>query len=165
MMKSFLVFLFITMANGALAQSLELKPEEILKLLPDRIAGYSSNEEFVTKQMTIGKITYMLCEKKFERGGKSIKFLLFDFSNAEIMYTQAMSTWKEAKPIETDSIVMRAVAMDNYTGWESYRKRTGQSQIFLGICNRFFLSLTADNVDLPNLKSILTQVPIDKFPK
>ena len=150
---------------GASAQVVELKPEEMLKLLPDEIKGFDPTEAFISKQMKVGTITYTLCEKKFNLGDRSIKFLLFDFSHAEIMYQQAMRRWKEIHPVESDSIVLRAVAMDNCIGWESYRKQTGQSQIFLGICGRYFLTMAGEKVDLTDLKSVLRQVALDKFPK
>jgi hypothetical protein len=153
-----------TSLRGA-AQVADLRPEEMLKLLPSTIDGFSPTGKFRSKQMKVGTITYTLCEKKFNVGTRSIVLLLFDFSHADIMYKQAMKTWNEAHPVETDSIVLRAVALDNCTGWESYRKRTRQSQIFLGICGRYFLNMTGDQVALPELKLVFKDVALDKFPK
>jgi len=165
LLKGFSVLFATAISLGTTAQVTELTPEQMMKLLPDEIKGFNPAEEFRSKQMKVGTITYTLCEKKFNLGERSIKFLLFDFSHADIMYQQAFRTWKDVHPVESDSIVLRAVAMDNCAGWESYRKRTGQSQIFLGICGRYFLNMTGEKVDLSDLKSVLSLVALNKFPK
>jgi hypothetical protein len=161
-----ILFLFFVFASYApvLAQTKELKSSEIQKLLPQKIKGYHPNGEANSRQMKVGNITYTLCEKNFMNRKKSIKLLLFDFKNAEIMYQQAMNTWTDLEPIESDSVIMRAMSIANCTGWESFRKKSGKSQISLGIFNRFFLSMVGDNVDLESLKAVLNQVPLEKFP-
>ena len=81
------------------------------------------------------------------------------------MYKQSMRTWNKVNPIESDSVVLRSVTMADCEGWESYLRHTNQSQIFIGICGRFFLNMTGDKVELADLKAVLDRVRIDQFPR
>ncbi len=159
------LFLSLLISFAAHAQVAELKSEEILKLLPSEIDGYKVTDEFKTRHIKIGTLTYTLCEKKFRKKDKYITLLLFDFAHAEIMYKQSMSTWNKVRPVESDSVVLRSVAFANCEGWESYLRHTNQSQIFIGICGRFFMNMTGDKVGLEDLKAVLDRVPIDQFPR
>lgn len=163
-MKFTILVILSWLASPTFAQR-ELKPSEILKLLPDYIKGYTVAEDFKSKQMKLGTLTYTLCEKKFIQRGQSIKILLFDFSNADIMYRQAMKTWNQSGTVESDSIIMRSVALENSKGWESYRKQSGKSEISLGIGNRFFLNMSGENIHLTDLQSVLSLIEMTKFPK
>jgi hypothetical protein len=161
-----LVILFLaTLAWSAPAQVTELKLGEILKLLPDKIDGFHPSEEPKSEQMKIGSITYTLCEKKFKAHEKSIQLLLFDFLHADIMYKQSVSKWDEMKPVDTESMVMRAIEMENCKGWASYQKHTEEAQISLGIGGRYLLNITGHRVDLAILQSVLSLVELEKFPK
>ncbi|MFZ6002277.1 MAG: hypothetical protein ACOYW3_17320 [Bacteroidota bacterium] len=166
-MKPALLLCLLLLACPLFAQhTAELTPAEVLKLVPDKIKGFRADEDFKSKQMNVGTVSYSLCEKKFDGGGdKSIKILLFDFKNAPIMYSQAMRKWNNADPVESDSLILRVVTMDNCTGWEWYSKNSGTSQIFLGICDRFFLNMTGENVELDKLKDVVKEIKLDKFPK
>ena len=115
--------------------------------------------------MQVGALTYSLCEKNFEAGNQSIKILLFDYKEAPIMYDQAMRGWNNLYPVESDSLIQRAVRMTNCTGWESYNKHQKTSLIILGICDRFFLTMTCQNVELETLQEIIQSFQLEKFPK
>lgn len=161
----YILFLSILISYTTQAQVEELKSEEILKLLPSDIEGFRVTDEFKTRHIKIGTLTYTLCEKKFRKKDKYITLLLFDFAHAEIMYKQSMRTWNKVNPIESDSVVLRSVTMADCEGWESYLRHTNQSQIFIGICGRFFLNMTGDKVELADLKAVLDRVRIDQFPR
>lgn len=139
--------------------------DEVFNLIPERLKGYQPVGEFKGRKMTMGTISYSVCEKKFEASNKSVKILLFDYKDAHIMYEQAMHTWGSAKPIESDSIIFRTLTLSNCTGWESYSKRSGTSQIFLGIGERFFLHLNGTHVDLDQLKAVMQDIDPEKFLK
>lgn len=146
------------------AQDGVLSPTKILKLVPDQIKGFQQLDDPKAMKMKVGTITYTLCEKHFNDGKRSIKILLFDFNEAAIMYKQATQKWSNQPFIESDTIVERSMMIKNCTGWESFYKQYKTSQLFLGICDRFFLTVSGENVELDELKKILDQFPLDEFP-
>lgn len=146
-------------------QGQEFPLSEMIKLIPDNVKGYWQEDESKSKQIRVGTLTYSICEKTFVSGTHSIKILLFDFRNAPIMYNQAMREWNNSHIVESDSLILRYVSVENCTGWESYNKNRGSSRIFLGICDRFFLNLAGENVNLDELKQVVKMIPLNKFPK
>jgi hypothetical protein len=142
-----------------------LSPEKILKLIPDKIKGFKETDEPKARQTKLGNITYSLAEKHYHSGQHTIKILLFDYKEAPIMYNQAMKEWSSHATVDTDTLVFRSLAMNNCSGWESYNIHSKRSQIFLGICDRFFMMITGENTDLVILRRALQEIPLAEFPK
>jgi hypothetical protein len=81
------------------------------------------------------------------------------------MYDQATRKFNTFTPVESDSLILRSVLMKDCVGWESYNVHRKNSQILLGICNRFFLTAEGTNVDLETLKKVILTFNIESFPK
>jgi hypothetical protein len=161
--KQLIGVLFTFFSLALLGQEV-LPPEKISKLTPDRIKGYYQDGDTRSSLIKLGNIRYSLVERRFSKGKEKIKVLLFDYKEADIMYKQAMRKWNH-EPVVTDSLVLRTIEMEDCTGWESYNRQSYTSQIFLGICNRFFLMISAENVPLDKLKEILDSFSFRDFPK
>lgn len=167
-LKTLLLSLLISshLGNHVRAQDVVLlSPDKILKLVPKRIKGFQQIDDPKALEMKVGTITYTLCEKRFEDRKRTVKILLFDFKEAAIMYNQATRKWNHQAIVESDSLVERSVMIRNCAGWESFNKQNNTSQLFLGICDRFFLTLTGENIELAELRRILDQFPLEEFPK
>jgi hypothetical protein len=143
-----------------------LAPEKIIKLIPDKVKGYYPEGEAQSKAIKLGTLHYSMAEKNFSGSHKrSIKILLFDYKEAPIMYNQATRKFSTFIPIESDSLIMRSVLMSDCKGWESYNVNRKNSQILLGVCNRFFLTVEGTNVDLESLKKVVENFKFEAFPK
>ncbi|MFZ6010212.1 MAG: hypothetical protein ACOYXT_07655 [Bacteroidota bacterium] len=143
-----------------------LPAEKVVLLIPDKIRGFEQTRDTRSSLIQMGTLRYSMCEKTFTKGvGRSIKILLFDYKEAPIMYTQATRRWNNFNPIENDSIIIDKILMANCAGWEAYNKELKNSQVFLGVCDRFFLQLTGQNIDLEVLKEVIQSFEFDKFPK
>jgi hypothetical protein len=143
-----------------------LTAEKLDKLLPRKVEGFHLQGQSTSKQLTIGTLTYALCERTFAKGNKSIQILLFDYHDAPIMYTQAIRKWSEMKPVDTDSAVFRDIASPVFDhGWESYERSGNHSQFILGINSRFYLTISGKGMDLPDLRTVLNAFDFQRFPK
>ena len=168
-MRFFILFLcgwLLISLPGSSQPAEVLKAEEIVKLIPDYIKGYSLDGEAKAKLMALGTIRYSLTEKNFASGNKKIKVLLFDYKEASIMYNQATRKFNTFTPVETDSLILRSLTLTNCSGWESYNAQSKSSQILLGICDRFFLTVNGTNVPLEVLKQVVSNnIKFEDFPK
>jgi len=133
--------------------------------VPKRIKGFQQIIDPKALEMKVGAITYTLCEKHFDDNKRTIKILLFDFKEASIMYNQATRKWNHQLVVESDSVIERSVMIRNCNGWESFSKQNKTSQLFLGICDRFFLTITGENMELGELRKVLDEFPLEEFPK
>lgn len=159
------LFAIFLHASVLLARGQEvLAPEKILKLTPEKIKGYIVDGEGRSTLIKMGTIRYSLVERRFAKGKEKVKILLFDYKEAPIMYKQAMRRW-DKESVVTDSLVLRSIELQNCTGWESYNRYAYTSQIFLGICDRFFLMISAENVPLDRLRETLDAFSFKDFPR
>ena len=162
----FSVVISFHLVNRVQAQEVALlSPTKILKLVPKRIKGFQQITDSKALQMKIGTLTYTLCEKNFNDGNRMVKILLFDFKEATIMYNQATRKWNNQPMIESDSLIECSLIMQNCKGWESFNRQKKASQIFLGICDRFFLTITGENMELFELRKVLDDFTLEEFPK
>lgn len=141
-----------------------LSPKQLSKLLPVKIKAYSVLTDSKATQVTVGSLTYSMCQRNFTRGQKKIQFLLFDYAQAPIMYAQAIRKWNEMSVIESDSIVFRKDSSEQMVTYRSFRKIGSHGQIIFGIHNRFFLTIASENLTMEELNEISSIIHFDKFP-
>lgn len=143
-----------------------MSPEKIIKLIPERISEYSSASDAKSKMIQLGTLRYTMAERNFASSQKrSIKILLFDYAEAPIMYSQATRKWSTFTTVESDSVILRPAVVTDCIGWESYNFYRKNSQVLLGICDRFFLTVEGTNVELEFLKKVIEGFKFETFPK
>jgi hypothetical protein len=161
-----LVLSFIVFSAEAQKENATLTADELVKLIPNKFEDFYMNSDPQSKLIAIGTLRYSIAEKNFVASRKrSIKILLFDYREALIMYNQATRKFSTYTPITSDTLVFHSLAMTDCTGWESYNVRRNFSQIMLGVCDRFFLTIEGTNVELRELKKVIGAFKFDTFPK
>jgi hypothetical protein len=161
-----LLISFIVFSAEAQTENVALPSDELVRLIPSKIEDFHMNSDPQSKFIAIGTLRYSMAEKNFAASHRrSIKILLFDFREAMIMYNQATRKFGTYKPIETDTLVFSSVLMADCTGWESFNVKRNFSQIMLGVCDRFFLTIEGTNVQLSELKKVVEAFKFDAFPK
>jgi hypothetical protein len=163
MTRKLSVLFFSLIATAGLAQK-PLQPEKMLKLVPEHVEGYHETGDAKGSVIQLGSLQYSLCERKFQKGKEKIQFLLFDYKEAPIMYSQAMKRWNH-ESVATDAVVQQAISMENASGWETDNRLSNSSQISLGIANRYFLMISGDQMPLDKLKeAIVDWLAFAEFP-
>jgi hypothetical protein len=166
--RALLFFVFCAYFSNGLSQAEHkiLPAEKIIKLIPDKVKEYHQSTDPISKVIKFGTIQYSMAEKNFSASHRrSIKILLFDYKEAPIMYKQATRKFSNFVPVESDSVILRALTMTDCTGWESYNVQRKNSQILIGICDRFFLTVEGTGVDLDTLKEFVQEFKFEAFPK
>ena len=168
-MKGILIWLILFACAAEVFSQSEVKilsAEKIIKLIPNKIEDFRLSSDPRSKLIKLGTLRYSMAEKDFAANRKrAIKILLFDYKEAPIMYDQATRKWATFKSIESDTLIRRPTKVDNCPGWESYDARRKNSQILVGIFNRFYLTVEGTNVDLEFLKKVVRDIKVDSFPK
>lgn len=169
MTLAFRIILFLSsviFSAEAQHENMALPPEEILKLIPNKFEDFYLNTDPQSKLIAIGTLRYSMAEKNFAANHKrSIKVLLFDYREAMIMYSQATRKFSTYKAINTDTLVFNSLLLTDCSGWESFNAKRNFSQIMLGVCDRFFLTIEGTNVQLSELKKFAEAFKFDSYPK
>jgi len=164
--KTLPFFCFLCLVTLTAQAQLTLNETEIIRLLPENLmSGFTIQDRPKSKMMKVGNLTYSLAEKNFVLGKKMIKILLFDYSEASIMYSQATKKFVNVNEVESDSLVLRTLIIENGNGWEVDNSRNHSSQIQLGIFERFYLTMEGINVPLEELKEAFEMIRVEKFPR
>jgi hypothetical protein len=168
-LRGFLIWLILFACSPEISSQNEIKilsTDKIIKLIPNKIIGFRLSADPQSKLMKLGTIQYSMAEKDFSASKKRlIKILLFDYKEAPVMYNQAIRKWSAFSTIETDSLIQRPTRMNNCDGWESYDAARKNSQILVGIFNRYYLTVEGTNVDLEFLRKVVSEFKLDTFPK
>jgi hypothetical protein len=159
----FLFLIFFACLTSVFAQPKVLSANKINKLVPGKIPGFLLKES-KNNQLEFGTIKYSVCERIFVDRKKTVKILLFDYVEAPVMYTQAMKKWSEMQTTASDSVIFRNTDSSFFNGWESYTAKNNHSQFVLGIHHRFFLTLSGEQMELSELKSVLKKFDFSIFP-
>jgi hypothetical protein len=167
MITSFRALLIVcTLYLSAEGQTVALSANKIIELIPNKFEDYRLNEDPQSKLIAFGTLRYSIAEKNFVGNRqRSIKILLFDFKEAPIMYKQATRKFSTFTPVDSDTLVVRSLIMTDCSGWESFNVKRNFSQILLGVCDRFFLTIEGTNVEINELKRIVQSFKFETYPK
>lgn len=138
--------------------------EELLKYLPQSIDGYQINGDPKGSSMDMQGMSYSSAEVVFINDDNNrIKIALLDYNAAYNMYTMATTMWASGFKIDTTEELAQSISFgDNIKGWESFKKKSKQASVSLGIGDRFLLTIDGDNQEGTDaLKEIAKSMDID----
>ena len=139
--------------------------EELIKFLPTEIDGYTA-EEPDGGTVEMHGTSYSNADITFKNeAGERIKVSLLDYNAALSMYSMATAMWTSGLKIDTKEELAQSYTInDEISGWETFKKKTGQASVVIGISNRFMLTIEADNQkNCDNVKSIAKSMDLDKL--
>lgn len=140
--------------------------EELIKYLPESVAGFKRNEDPSGASMDMGEMSYSSAEVRFENEkGDRINITLLDYNAAYSMYSMATAMWASGFKIDTSEELGQSINLgENINGWESFRKKQKDASIVLGIGDRFLLTIEGNNQkDCEFLKGIAKSMDIKKL--
>ncbi len=149
----------------AKGDTLAMHYEELMKFLPDEISGYKRNEPNGGTVNMMG-MSYSSAEARYENSnGNYLKITLVDYNQAYGIYQTATAMWAMGMSIDTPDEKANGVKInDDIAGWESFKKKTKDAQLVLGIGHRFWLSIEGDQQeDTKFLRKVAKEVNMDKL--
>jgi hypothetical protein len=141
--------------------------KELQKYLPSSLNGYKAGNPTGGTVNMMG-MSYSNAEIKFTKeDGGYVKVSILDYNTASSLYAMATGMWAMGMSVDTDDEKAEGIKIDNdITGWETLDKKEKRATIYLGIKNRFLLTVEANqqsNTDF--VKSIATSMKLDDLKK
>ena len=137
--------------------SMVLHHTVLQQYLPQSLSGYQAKvPEGATLNM--GAISYSLSSITFVNNqNETIKITIIDYIAAAQIYEVATMAWSFDIDVDTPEEKASSITpSDNMAGWQSFKKKTGEATLVLGIANRFLLTVEAQNqVNTDKLISIV----------
>ncbi len=137
--------LFLISGNSIFAQE-AMNYADLQNYLPSSISGYVAGEPGGAS-MNMQGMSFSSADIEFTNSDDGfVRITLIDYSAAFGMYQAATALWTTGMSFEDDESMVQSVQWsDNIVGWEEYRKIDKEANLALGIGDRFFLSIEANN--------------------
>ena len=129
--------------------------EELMKFLPESIDGYEK-EDPKGESVDMNGISFSSAEVRFKKGNDDIKVTILDYNAAMSMYTMATAMWASGFKVDSSEELAQSVTIDdNVHGWETFKKKSHDASLVLGVNDRFLVTIEGDNQEnLDLLKSV-----------
>lgn len=133
--------------------------------LPTSIENYKAGEPGGST-MEMEGMSFSSAEIEFTGSdGKTIKITLMDYSLAQNMFKMATAAWGSGINFEDDESKIQTFKIsEKIAGWEEFRKKENEAQIAIGIGERFFLSIEAnEQKGIDFIKEIALNMELDEL--
>lgn len=151
------------MKDGENAEAMHY--EELLKYLPEKIDGYEISREPEGASIDMAGASYSTAEVKFSNNNDRIQVSILDYNAAYNMYSMATAMWSSGFKIDTSEEFGQSISFgEDINGWESFKKKSGDASVVLGVSDRFLISVEANNQENTDLvKEIIQDMDIKKL--
>jgi len=140
-----IAFILLFGFQFANAQDEVMNYKDLQKYLPSSLSGYEAGEPD-GQTMTMQGMSFSSASIEFTNEDDFVRIALIDYVAAASMYQMATAMWGMGMSIEDDEMIAKAVKWeDNIVGWEEFRKIDKEATLALGIGDRFFMTVEANN--------------------
>ncbi|HNI44630.1 MAG: hypothetical protein JNM36_19115 [Chitinophagales bacterium] len=136
---------------------------DVADFIPD-IEGYTKVGKLKSTQSQIQQTAYLQLEQNYQRGDEKVTVAIVDYGANSPTYALAAQALTFSYASKDDNIKQQPYNADDsdLVGRISYNKQTKEATALLGVANRFFISVSADqqnNADF--VKDIMENMDID----
>mgnify|MGYP001594122313 CR=1 FL=1 len=136
-----------------------------MKFLPESIDGYTRGEPD-GETVNMPPTSFTSVNVKFTNDkGDDIKVTIVDYNQAYGMYSGLTMMWAMGMSVDSPEKKAQGVKFEgDIGGWEEFHKKTGRTELTLGVGYRFWVQVQADNqTDTENVKAIAKKIDLKKL--
>ncbi len=141
-------------ANEKLAErrdkgdTLALHYEDLAKYLPESVGDYQKVGDLdggTTNMAGMGSFSNV--SQNYENSdGHRLEINILDYNAAQMMFVTAMAAYASGFSVDTPENMMKGLEIsDEIKGWQEFKKKSKKSTSVVGIANRFYVQVEADN--------------------
>ncbi|MCB2220797.1 MAG: hypothetical protein KQI35_10410 [Bacteroidetes bacterium] len=160
--KALFIFLMGFSVNN---QADVLDHHHLQSYLPEKIEGYEAGSP-EGQTTTVQGLTFSSASIEFSNSTDGyINITLLDYAGASNMYQAAVATWSAGITFDNDQVNFKEINWsEKIIGWEQFHKSDKISYLALGIAERFFLTIEANQQnDTELVKSIAHKMDLQKL--
>jgi hypothetical protein len=145
--------------------TLAMHYEKLIQHLPTEISGYNRKEP-TGSSVNMAGMSYSNAEVRYENeNGNFIKITLIDYNQAYGVYQSATAMWALGMSIDSPEEKSNGIKInEEVAGWETFKKKSKNAALTLGIGYRFWLNIEANNQENTDfVKEVAKKVDMDKL--
>jgi len=138
--------------------------EDLAEFLPNSIPGYEPEGEMDGNTTNMPGMSFSTVAQSYRNdAGDRINIAIIDYNAAYSMYNAAMAFYGTGLEIESTEEKIKGFAIsDEVKGWEVFKKKTGDAELFAGVASRFYVTIDSRNQeDSEFIKEVLQSMPLD----
>ena len=133
----------------------------LIDFLPEEVRGYVRNAEPDGSIYKSANFNISMGTKTYDKGGKEMTLSVFDYKDAAMLYSGQASQYFEYE--STDGYT-KAVEVRGYSGWVSKDYDDGTATLFLGIKDRYIVTMEADDAEQSEMEAVVGELPLEQLP-
>ena len=122
--------------------------EELAKYLPESVDDYEKSGDLdggTTSMPGAGSFSNVSQVYKNENGDR-LKISILDYNSAQMLFMTAMAAYASGFSVDTPKNMIKGLVIsDDVKGWQELQKDRKESKSVVGITNRFYVEVEADN--------------------
>jgi len=153
-------------ARRAKGDTMAMPYAELQKLLPASVEGYKPDGEPDGGSVNMTGMSYSSAEQRYKNEkGDWLKVSIVDYNQAYAMYSSLTGLWAVGMSIDTPEEKANGVKLENdIAGWEVFKKKSKNAIVTLGVGDRFWVNVEANNQSNTDLvKSVAQSVDLSKL--
>ena len=146
----------------AKGDTLAMPYAELQKYLPSSIDGYKAGKPSGAS-INMMQMSYSTADIRFKKdNGDWVKVTIIDYNQAYGLYSSATAMWAMGMSMDTPEETASGVKLDNTVGgWQLYKKKSKNATLTVGVGNRFWLNVEANNqADAEFVKAIASKMDL-----
>ena len=146
----------------AKGDTLAMPYAELQKYLPSSIDGYKAGKPSGASIIMM-QMSYSTADIRFKKdNGDWVKVTIIDYNQAYGLYSSATAMWAMGMSMDTPEETASGVKLDNTVGgWQLYKKKSKNATLTVGVGNRFWLNVEANNqADAEFVKAIASKMDL-----
>jgi hypothetical protein len=141
--------------------TLAMNYKDLQKYLPKSPKGYELKGSMKGETLNMTGLSFSKATAEYKKGDDEIEVALFDYNQAFQVFQGLAMIWSMGISEENDERKAGTINYKGHKGWEEFNKKTKDAKILLGINDRFYLEVKAENQkDTDFLKSIIDEMNI-----
>ena len=165
MKKVSIVFMLALMTMSIVhGQDKAVDYKTLQEKIPSSIKGYSQDGDPDGMNMDMNGMSWSSATRQFINGDKSLTITIIDYHGAVNMYNGFAMAWGNSMHFENDESIGGTTTVDGFMGVENYDKRDKSSSLVLGVHDRYYVSIEADE-DLDFVKSVASSLNLGSLSK
>lgn len=147
-MKKILLYLVVLMCGTAVhAQDKAVHYKELQKHLPESLAGFTAEGDPDGNMFEMNEMSYSSATREYRNGDSWLTITIMDYKGAASMYQGSTMAWSNGMSYEDEEQKAHSISIDGMNGWLSYDKSNKETSLFLGINERYLVTLNITEND------------------
>lgn len=123
--------------------------DKLKAFLPTAVSGYAPYGEVIGESNNVPGMSFSKAEQVYKNGDKNLTVTVLDYNGIAALYTSMIAFCTPGLSIDNQEELTKGIdwEIEGVQGCKSYKKKTREASVIMGVGGRFVVTITATNQD------------------